>query len=506
MKLNVSNYINGRFTQSTGKNFIVVQNPTNGEELTKTPLSTQEELNEAINFAQVAFKLWSKTPVQERVQPLFKLKQKLEANLTEIAKVLTLENGKTLKEAQGDLLRGLQMVEVACGMTSFQMGEFLNDVAQGIDSQMIRRPLGVFAGICPFNFPAMIPFWFWPFAVASGNTFILKPSERVPLTQMKIFELISECGFPPGVINMVHGAKEIVNGLLEHPLIKGVSFVGSTPVAQHIYQHGAKHLKRVQSLGGAKNYMVILEDADFELSIKAMVDSCYGCAGERCLAGSILVGVGDAAYEKLKKHVLAEVKKVKIGNPLLPETTLGPVISKEAKNRIIEDINKAIEQGAHLLVDGRAVHQDNLPGELSSGHFLGPTVLSEISTSMEIAHKEIFGPVIGLLKVNNLDEAIEAINKINYANTASLFTNHAPSIRKFNMSVDPAMIGINLGVPAPMAFFSFGGSKNSFFGDVKAHGRDAIHFYTEKQTIMSRFFGQDLSANNAINPQWGKSN
>lgn len=492
----LANYVNGTFTDSSSSETYEVHNPATNKLIALTPLGTTQDVDTAVAAAKEAFKTWRNTPAIDRVQPLFKLKALLDEHAEELATLIVKEHGKTMKEAMGDVLRGVQMVEVATGMPSLMMGENLTNIASKIDATTERRPMGVFAGITPFNFPAMVPFWFWPFAVASGNTYVLKPSERVPLTQMRIFELISQCGFPKGVINMVHGGKDVVNALCDHQDIEGVNFVGSTPIAKHVYTRGTASGKRVQALGGAKNFMVILPDAVMEQSIKAMVDSCYGCAGERCLAGSILVGVGDA-YDKMKELVLKEVSNVVVGNGLDAKTTLGPVISKAAQERITADITTAISEGAEVLIDGRNCKVEGL----EEGYFMGPTVLDKINPGTLMATKEIFGPVIGLMKVDNMDQAIELLNSSQYANTTSLFTSNGGAARKFINEVIPSMVGINIGVPAPMAFFSFGGSKDSFFGDVKVHGKSSIEFFTEKHTSMIRWFEQGTDASNAA--IWG---
>ena len=493
----IDHYIAGRFEKSKPCPHFEVRNPATDELLALTPLTDQDDVNKAVSMAKKSFLSWSKTPVVDRVAPLFKLKMLLEEHKDEIATLIVKEHGKTFKEARGDILRGIQMVEVACGMPRLMMGECLQDIASGIDCQSYRRPMGVFAGIAPFNFPAMVPFWFWPFAVASGNTYVLKPSERVPLTQMKIFELIDQCGFPPGVMNMVHGGKDVVNAFLDHPDIEGLNFVGSTHVAKYIYTRGCEQGKRVQALGGAKNYMVILPDASMEASVNAMVDSCYGCAGERCLAGSVLIGVGDA-YPQLKDLVLKSVKNVVVGDGLDPKTTLGPVISKEAKERISADIETAEKEGGEILVDGREYKVKGF----EKGYFLGPTVIDKIKPNTLMATKEIFGPVIGLMQVQTLDEAIEVINELEYANTTSIFTSNGGASREFVDRVSPSMVGINLGVPAPMAFFSFGGSKASFFGDIKVHGASSVEFFCEKHTAMVRWY--DKGASQEVSPLWKK--
>jgi len=488
----IKNYINGTWIKSKGHESFDIINPATEELLGLTPLGTAQDIDDAASSAKAAYPAWSQTPVIDRVQPLFKLKMLLEENITKISTLIVEEHGKTFKEAKGDILRGMQMVETACGMPNLMMGETLQNIARDIDCTATKRSIGVFAGITPFNFPAMVPFWFWPFAVACGNTFVLKPSERVPLTQMFIFELIDQCGFPKGVINMVHGGKEVVNSICDHKDIKGISFVGSTPVARHVYTRGTANGKRVQALGGAKNFMVILPDAAMEQSAKAMVDSCYGCAGERCLAGSILIGVGEA-YHKLKEHVLKETKEVVTGNGMDEKTTLGPVISQAAKERIVKDINTALEEGAEILIDGRE-------SGIEKGYFLNPTVIDKVKPGTIMATKEIFGPVIGLMQVKTMDEAIEILNSSTFANTTSIFTTNGGAARQFISKVTPSMVGVNLGVPAPMSFFSFGGSKDSFFGDVKVHGTSACEFYTERHTAMIRWYEE--GTNDAVSPLW----
>jgi malonate-semialdehyde dehydrogenase (acetylating)/methylmalonate-semialdehyde dehydrogenase len=488
----INNYINNTWVKSESTHTYDVINPATEELLAKTPLGTTNDVDKAVAAAKEAFKTWSVTPVIDRVQPFFKLKILLEEHKEKIATIIVEEHGKTFAEAKGDILRGIQMVEVACGMPNLSMGESMQNIARDIDCTATRRPLGVFAAITPFNFPAMVPFWFWPFAVASGNTYVLKPSERVPLTQMYIFDLIEQAGFPKGVMNLVHGGKEVVNAICDHKDIEGISFVGSTAIAKHVYVRGNNTGKRVQALGGAKNFMVLLPDAPMEESVAAMVDSCYGCAGERCLAGSVLIGVGEA-YDKMKELVVKHAMAITVGSGLESTSNLGPVISKEAKERIIADINTAITEGADLLVDGRESGMDK-------GYFLKPTVLGNIKPETLMATKEIFGPVIGLMQVKTMDDAIKMLNSSSYANTTSLFTSNGGAARQFSAKVAPSMVGINLGVPAPMAFFSFGGSKDSFFGDVKVHGTSAVEFFTERHTTMTRWYAK--GTNSAISPLW----
>jgi malonate-semialdehyde dehydrogenase (acetylating)/methylmalonate-semialdehyde dehydrogenase len=379
----VKNYVDGSFVTSSATETVDVINPATLEVLGRTPLGNKSDVDTAVEAALKAYKQWSKTPVVDRLQPFFRLKTLMETYLEELATLIVKENGKTLIEAKGDVIRGIQMVEVVCGMANLMMGECLDNIAVDIDCTTIRRPLGVFAGITPFNFPAMVPLWFWPFAVATGNTFILKPSERVPLTQVRLFELTEEAGFPAGVLNLVHGAKKVVDTFLTHPDIKGISFVGSTPVAKYVYTTGAANGKRVQALGGAKNFLIILPDAPMEKSVKAMVESCCGCAGERCLAGAVIVTVGNC-YEEVKGLVLKEAENVVVGNGLDPNTTMGPVISARAKERILSDIETAVSEGAELLLDGRNPHVPGL-----EGYFLAPTVFGNVKPNTLLTTKEI---------------------------------------------------------------------------------------------------------------------
>ena len=476
----VKNYINGEWVASNEKDTTSVINPANKKLIAKCPLGNSRDIDSAVKAAKIAFKAWREVPVIDRVQILFKLKTLLERHSDELAKICTTENGKILAEARGDVKRGIQMIETACGMPTLLMGKVLEDIAAGIDCHAIRRPLGVFAAITPFNFPPMVPFWFWPFAVASGNTFVLKPSERVPLTQIRVFELIEEAGMPKGVMNLVHGGKEVVNALCSHPDVKGISFVGSTPVAKHVYETGTSHGKRVQALGGAKNFMVVLPDAVMDGAVKIVFESCTGCAGQRCLAGSVVLVVGDA-YSKIKDGIVKAAKIAKVGNGLEADTNIGPLISEEAKTRVKGLIQSALDEGAKVLVDGR----DGVDG--MEGYFLKPTVIDNLKKDMKIAKEEVFGPVICIGQVKTFDEAIEWLNSSEYANTASLFTSSGAAARKFSYEVEPSMIGINIGVPAPMAFFSFGGAKASFFGDVKAHGQASVDFYTDTKVTVERW-------------------
>lgn len=477
----IKDYVDGKWVQSLGKSSFSIINPATGKEINQCPMGTSEDVARAVQAAETAFHSWKNVPVVDRIQYLFKLKTLMEANLEQIARCVTEEHGKILVEARASVKRGIQMLETATGMPTFQQGEFLEDIARGVDCTTIKKPMGVFAGIAPFNFPAMVPFWFWPFAVASGNTFVLKPSERVPLTHQIIFDLIEKTGLPKGVMNLVHGGKEVVTALCTHPLVKGVSFVGSTPVAKYVYETSTAHGKRVQSLGGAKNFMVVLPDAIMDKSVATALESIIGCAGERCMAGSVVICVGDDTYTEVKKRMVAAASDISVGNGLDPNTGMGPVISQESKDRILGLITSAEKDGAKVLLDGRK-GVDQMPG-----YFLKPSVICDVTADMRVAKEEIFGPVVLLAKMKSFDEAIEWINKSPFGNTSTLFTSSGAAARKFMNEVDPSMMGINIGVPAPMSFFSFGGMKDSFFGDIKAHGAGAVDFYTDKKIITQRW-------------------
>jgi len=481
--ITLSNFINGKFEKSTSSKMLKINNPATSEFLSNVPISSSSEVNKTVSAAKNAFPNWRNTPAIERARYLFRLKTLLDENIENIAIVVTKEHGKTLVEARGSVKRGIENIEHACGITSLMMGESLEDVATGIDTQTIRQPLGVFAAIAPYNFPAMVPFWFWPYAIASGNTFILKPSEQVPLSQQIIFELIDKIKFPKGVINMIHGGKEVVEALIDNDDIAGISFVGSTPVAKLIYKKAASKGKRVQAFGGAKNYAIIMPDADAEKSINNIVDSAFGCAGQRCLAISQTIMVGEA-YNKFAKNLIKKTSNLKLGNGLKSNVDLGPVISAKHKKRICYYIDKALKEGANLLLDGRKINLDLLP----NGHFIGPTIFNNVTPEMTIAKQEIFGPVLSICSVNNLDEAINLVHKSKFGNTCSIFTSNGYYARKFKHEIGISMIGINVGVAAPMAFFAFGGTKESFFGDIKAHGSDSIKFFTDTKVVISRWF------------------
>jgi malonate-semialdehyde dehydrogenase (acetylating) / methylmalonate-semialdehyde dehydrogenase len=479
----LDNFIGGQWVAAQAKEFFEVRNPAVGEVIGRTPLSTAADVDAAVRAATRAFPAWSVTPVNTRAQVLYKFKALLEANFDDLARTVTTEHGKTLDEARGSVRRAIECVEVACGAPSLMQGTALEDIAVGIDCHVVRQPLGVCAAIAPFNFPAMVPMWFLPFAIVTGNTFVLKPSEQVPLSQRKMTELLGQCGLPSGVVNIVNGGAEVVNAICDHPGIRAVSFVGSTPVARHVYQRATHTGKRVQALGGAKNFIVVMPDADLDRSMSVISESFYGCAGERCLAGSMLVPVGDIHHEA-RDRMVASARALKVGDGLEPGVTMGPVISAKHLDRVRHYIDKGVADGATLLVDGRQTRVENRP----NGYFVGPTVFDEVSPEMAIGREEIFGPVASICPVRTLDEAIAVMHAHPNANATSIFTSSGRAAREFSKKATASMVGVNIGVAAPMAYFPFGGAKDSFFGDLKAHGRDAFEFYTDKKVTISRWF------------------
>ena len=477
------NFIGGRWVDSRGREFVNVHNPARGEVIARTPLSTAADLDAAVQAAKTAFPAWRDTPPVARVQALFKFKAVLEEHFEELARIVTTEHGKTLGEARGSVRRAIECVEVACGTPSLMMGYGLENISAGIDCNVLRQPLGVCAAIAPFNFPAMVPLWFLPFAIATGNTFILKPSEQVPLSQKRIVELLESCGLPAGVVNLVNGGREIVEAICDHPEIRAVSFVGSTPVARAVYQRATHAGKRVQALGGAKNFIVLMPDADLDRAIDTITESFYGCAGERCLAGSVLVPVGEA-HGSAREKMLDSVQSLKVGDGTEPGVSMGPVISGAHRERVLGYIEKGVAEGARLLLDGRRL---TVRGR-EKGFFLGPTLFDDVSPSMTIGREEIFGPVASITPVRTLEEAIDVMHAHPNANATSIFTSSGKAAREFARHASASMVGVNIGVAAPMAYFPFGGAKDSFFGDLKVHGRDAFEFYTDKKVVISRWF------------------
>lgn len=479
----ISNYIGGAWIGASASDSLPLINPATGEALGRVPLSGAAEVDAAVQAARAAFPAWRATPPVVRARYLFALKNLLEVHFDEIASIVTQENGKTIDEARGSVRRGIENVEHACGIPTLMMGATLEDVATGIDCEFVRQPMGVFAAITPFNFPAMVPMWFWPYAIASGNTFLLKPSEQVPLSQQRMVELAHEAGIPAGVLNLVHGGKDAVNAILAHPGIEGVSFVGSSPVARHVYTTAAQHGKRVQALGGAKNHVIVMPDADLDRTTQIVTESVFGCAGQRCLAGSVIVATGKA-YGPLKDRLLGAAKELRMGYGLEQGVTLGPVVSARQKERVLGYIDAGIQEGADMLLDGRAARVAAYP----AGQFLGPTIFDGVRPEMKIGHEEIFGPVASITRAADLDEALDMVHGSAYANATSIFTSSGKVAREFRYRCGVSMIGVNIGVAAPMAFFPFGGTKGSFYGDLKAHGQDSVQFYTDKKVVISRWF------------------
>ena len=478
-------YTNGSWEDAPGRALHPIVNPATGRVIAQVPYADADDVDRAARAAHAAFLKWREVPVVERVQVFYRYKDLLEKHAGEIARILSAENGKTVDDAAGSVRRAIQMVEVACGMPSLMMGQSLENVSQGIDCQTIRQPLGVCAGITPFNFPAMVPMWMFPFAIACGNAFILKPSEKVPLPPTRTAELLHDAGLPAGVYNLLHGSREAVDALLAHPLVRAISFVGSSPVAQYVYQTAAAHGKRVQALGGAKNHLVVMPDANVEKSVEAIMGSAFGAAGERCLAGSVLVAVGDS--RPLLNALLRKVRDLRIGDGAAPGTEMGPLVTAEHRARVLGYIEKGVAEGAQLLVDGRErMRGDSAGGD--GGYFIGPTVFDGVAPGMTIAREEIFGPVLSVIHVKDLDEAVALVNSSAFGNTTSIFTSDGKSAREYASRIEVGMVGVNVGVAAPMAFFPFCGWKNSFYGDLHAHGRDAVAFYTEQKVIMSRWF------------------
>jgi len=474
------NFVGGEWVSSESDRTEAVLNPATGETLAYVPYSTAEDVKAAVRAATEASLRWRKEPVPKRARVLFKYQQILVEHWDELARLITLENGKSYGEAYGEVLRGIECVEFAAGAPTLLMGSVLPDIATGIESSLYRYPLGVVGGITPFNFPMMVPCWMFPLAIACGNAFVLKPSERTPLLANRLAELLAEAGLPAGVFNLVHGAHDVVNELLANEGIAAVSFVGSQPVAEYVYKTGAASGKRVQALAGAKNHSIVLPDANLELAVKEITNAAFGSAGERCMACSVVVAVGDAA-DKLVEALRRQASGLTIGNGLEPNVFLGPVIREAHKARTLSYIERGEAEGAELLLDGRKAEAAS--GE---GYFVGPTIFDRVKPGMKIWTDEIFAPVLSIVRADTLQEAIAIANRSEFANGACLYTDSSASIREFRDTIDAGMLGINVGVPAPMAFFPFSGYKKSFYGDLHANGRDGVEFYTRKKMIVHR--------------------
>jgi malonate-semialdehyde dehydrogenase (acetylating) / methylmalonate-semialdehyde dehydrogenase len=477
----LKNFINGKWVDAKTDHYQSVPNPATGEELAQVPISTRQDVDDAVHTAKEAFKSWSRTPVPKRARILFKYQQLLVDNWDELAKLITEENGKSFKEAYGEVQRGIECVEFAAGAPTLMMGKQLPDIATNIESGMYRYPVGVVGGITPFNFPMMVPCWMFPLAIACGNTFVLKPSERTPLLANRLAELFLEAGLPDGVLNVVHGAHDVVNGLLEHKDVPAISFVGSQPVAEYIYKTAAGNGKRVQALAGAKNHSIVMPNADLDAAVKEIIAAAYGSAGERCMACSVVVAVGDVADNLIKK-LNEQADAIKIGNGMGEDVFLGPVIRDEHKKKTESYIECGVEEGATLVRDGRSdeAYKEN-------GYFIGPTIFDNVTSAMKIWKDEIFAPVLSIVHVDTLEDAINLTNESDFGNGACLFTKDGSDVRYFREFIEVGMLGVNIGVPAPMAFFPFSGWKNSFYGDLHANGPDGVEFYTRRKMLTARW-------------------
>jgi len=479
----LKNYVDGEWVESLSEKSLEVRNPATAEVIARVPLSSAEEVKKAVQSAKNAFQEWRETTPYTRARYMFDLKILMEERFEDLAQIIVREHGKIIDEARGEVRRGIENVEVAIGVPSMMMGYNMEDVAQGIDETCVYQPAGVFCCVAPFNFPSMVPLWFLPYAVACGNTYIIKPSEICPMSMDILFELLDEVDFPPGVVNLVHGDKVAVDALLESPDVVGLSFVGSTPVARYLYTKAAEHGKRAQCQAGAKNSLVVMPDANFDQTVASIMTSAFGTAGQRCLAGSLILAVGDA-YEPIVDKLLDAATKIKVGDGMDETVQMGPVISKKSLERVLSYIDIGEKEGAKLLLDGRNIQVEGYP----KGYFVGPTIFTDVSPNMDIACDEIFGPVLGIIRVDNFDEAVDVIHESPYGNAASIFTSSGKWAREFKYRVDAGNIGVNIGIAAPIASFPFSGMKDSFFGDLHGQGRDAIEFFTERKVVISRWF------------------
>ena len=475
--------VDGKWIDSAATETTSVHNPSDGTQISATPMCGHEEVSLAVEAAAAAQPEWADTPPVERAQVLFRFKALMETHFEELASLVTREHGKTLAESRGEIRRGIEVVEFACGAPSLLMGESTENISRGIDCDTVRQPMGVSTSICPFNFPFMVPLWSLPISLACGNAYILKPSEKVPLSSIRMVELLVEAGLPDGIIGLVHGGKPAVDTLLSHPKVATVSVVGSTPVARYIYETAAGHGKRVQAAGGAKNYMVLMPDADMDAALGAVMGSAYGCAGERCMAGAVLVCVGGSG-EQFLPQLCQLASEWRVGpTDQDPRVQMGPVISPEHRDRVVKAIADAVAEGAEMLVDGRDPNVDTAPG----GFYVGPTILNNVTPAMETAQTEIFGPVLSVMHVDDMDTALQYIDGSGYGNAGVIYTNSGVHARKFRHEVNAGMVGINVGVPAPMAFFPFSGWNNSFFGDLHVQGHECVSFFTRQKVTISRW-------------------
>jgi malonate-semialdehyde dehydrogenase (acetylating) / methylmalonate-semialdehyde dehydrogenase len=481
--MRIPNLIDGQFEEGGSDEVEPVYDPATGETIALLSHSGTEKIERAVRAAADAFPAWANTPVPDRAQVMFRFKALLEDRFEEVAALVTRENGKTLPESRGEVRRGIEVVELACGAPTLLMGTNLDQIADGIDEELVRFPVGVVAGITPFNFPNMVPLWMVPLAIVCGNTFVFKPSQRTPLSALRMAELLVEAGLPNGVLNVVHGAKDAVDALLTHPDVSAVSFVGSAAVAASIYATGAANGKRVQALGGAKNHLLVMDDADLDKTVTGLVSSAFGNAGQRCLAGSVAIGVGTLG-DALVQELTEQVGRLKIGPGIEPDTDMGPVIREERRKELIGYIEDGEEAGATLVADGRGIGP-------SDGFFLGPTIFDNVTPGMKLWKDELFGPVLSVVRASDIDEALNVLNSSSYGNAASIFTTSGGNAREFKRRAEAGMLGVNIGVAAPMAFFPFTGWKNSFFGDLHATGADGVRFYTRQKVVTSRWWLPD---------------
>lgn len=478
----LKNYIGGEWVEASTDKYIPVHNPATCEVLAECPESTYADVDRAVQAAADAFEEWRSTPILSRAQYMHHLKNLIEDRFEDMARIVVEENGKTLDEARGELRRGIESVDFAIGVPLMMRNDGVEDISSGIDETTVRQPVGVFAAITPFNFPAMVPLWFLPTAITCGNTFVLKPSPQTPISMEILYELLDELDLPEGVVNLVHGGIEAADAILKHPGIAGISFVGSSPVAKKIYEVGTSHGKRVQAQGGAKNYIAVMPDANVEASVRNILGAAYGCAGQRCLAAAVAVGVGDA-YDKLRDELVRQVANLRVGYGLEETTQMGTVVSQQAKERIENMIQRGVDEGANVVVDGRNYTVEGY----ENGTFVGPTIIENVTPDMTVAKEEIFGPVLALMKADDFDEAVDIINRSKFGNAASIFTSSGKYAREFKYRVKAGNIGVNIGVAAPSASFPFGGQKDSFFGDLHGQGPDAIEFYTDRKIVIERW-------------------
>jgi malonate-semialdehyde dehydrogenase (acetylating)/methylmalonate-semialdehyde dehydrogenase len=481
-------FIGGEWMEFSGFEKSPVYNPSRGEVISEVPMCGAEVVNDAVNAAADAFPAWRDTPPVERARLFFRYRQLVEENFDRICEMVTREHGKTLAEARGSAYRGIENIEYACGIPTLLMGDSLENIARGVDCETMHQPLGVCVGITPFNFPAMVPLWMFPLALACGNTFVLKPSEKVPLTANYLIELLEKAGLPKGVLNVVHGGRECVDALLVHPKVRAISFVGSSPVAQHIYETGTRHGKRVQANGGAKNYIVVMPDADVPRTVEALATAAFGCAGERCMAGSTALTV-DAAADHLLPSLVEAARAIKVGpTDVKDQPDMGPVITAQHRDRVMSLVAGGEKEGAKIICDGRGVRIPDAP----NGFFIGATIVDKVHKEMTIAREEVFGPVLNVMRMEDLDRAIELANKSAYGNGTAIFTNSGKTAREFKNRVKAGMVGINVGVPATMAMFPFSGWDNSFYGDLHIQGKEGVQFYTQQKVVSTRWFGEEV--------------